>query len=69
MGATFCGSFSKNNNNEDLQERLGESSVSSHITYTKNNLTNVEEFRIDVTVRNVQKMKFELKGMLNMKLK
>ena len=33
------------------------------------NITNIEECKIDVISRNVQKMKCELKGIVNMKLK
>ena len=39
-----------------------------HITYTKKNMTNIEEYNIDVTVGNVQKIKCELKVTVNMKL-
>ena len=35
----------------------------------KNNSTNIEEYKIDVTVGNGQNMKCEIKGIENMKLK
>ena len=41
--------------------------ISHHIH--KENLTNTEEYKIDVTVVNDQKMECELKGTVNMKLK
>ena len=68
VGATFCGESTKNSNKEDIEEWLGDSGVPSNIKYTNNKLTTVEEYRIDVTVVNVQNMKCELKGMVNMKL-
>ena len=42
--------------------------MSSQRTYTKNNLIDVEEFSIEVTVKNGHKIKCKLKGTLNMKL-
>ena len=42
--------------------------MSLHITSTKKNITNVEECKIDVTLRNGQNMRCELKGMVNNKL-
>ena len=68
MGTILYGEVSESNNDEDLEEWLGESSVSSHITCTSKNLTNIEECKIDVRVRNGQNMKCELKGTVNMKL-
>ena len=68
VGATLCEDFSKIRDKEDLEKGLGESVASLHIPYMKNNLTNVEEFKINVTVRNGQKMKCELSNMLYMKL-
>ena len=41
--------------------------MSSHITYTKKILIKIVECKIDMTVVNVQKMKCELKGAVNMK--
>ena len=68
MRATFCGKVSENDNKEDLKEWLGESGASPHISYTKKNMTNIEECKIDVTLRNSQKMNYELKVTVNMKL-
>ena len=62
MGATFCGEFREDKNEEDLKEWLGEIGTSSHITYKKKDMTDVENFGINVTVENGQKMKCELKG-------
>ena len=45
-----------------------DSGASLHISYRNKNLTNIEELKIDVTVGNVQNMKCEIKGMVNMKL-
>ena len=66
--AIICREVSKSSNKEEIKEWLGYSGESLHITYTKKNLPNVGEFKIDVTVRNVQKMNCELKGTVNMKL-
>ena len=68
MGIIFCGEASKSNNDEDLRQRLVDSGVLYHTTYTNKNITNVEECRIDVTVINGQKMNCELKGTVDMKL-
>ena len=68
MGAKFCVEVSESNNDEDPEEWLRESGASSYITYTKNNLTNIEECNIDVTVVNGQKMKCDIKGKVHMKL-
>ena len=43
LGANFCGEVSKSLNKEDFEEWFGDSGTSSHINYTKNNLTGVEE--------------------------
>ena len=68
MGAIFCGEVTKSNNQEDLEEWLGDSGASLHINYMKINLTNVEECKIDIIVRNGQKMKCEIKGTVNVKI-
>ena len=47
---------------------MGDSGASSHITYTKKNMTNNEECNIYATVVNVQKIKCELKGTVNMNI-
>ena len=54
----FSGEVSEISHEEELEEWLVDSGASSHITYTKNNLTNIEECKIYMTVVNVQKMKF-----------
>ena len=68
MGAKFCGKFQEDNNEEDLEEWLGESSASSHITHKKKDITDFEKCEINVIVLNGHKMKCELKDSVNMKL-
>ena len=68
FGDPFCGEVYKSNKNEYLEEWLVDSGSASHITYTKNNLTNIEELNIYGTVRNGLKMKWELKVTVNIKL-
>ena len=52
VGAILFEEVSKSMNNEELEEWLGGRSVPLHITYTKKNLTNNEEYKIYDTVRN-----------------
>ena len=47
---------------------LGDSGASSNITHKKKYMTDVENFNINVTVGNDQKMKCEIEGSVNMKL-
>ena len=68
MGATLCGEFQEEKYKEDPEELLGDSGASSHITYKKKDMTQVERCDINVTVRNGQKMKCKLKDYVNMKL-
>ena len=69
MGVIFCREVSKSSNEENIEERLGDRGAPSQIKYTKDNFTNTEEYKIDVTFKNVQKMKCELKGTVDMKIK
>ena len=69
MGATLCGEVSENDREEDLKGGLVESCASSHITYKKKDMTNIKKFEIYVTVGNSQKMKFNIKGSVNINLK
>ena len=48
---------------------LGDSGASSHISHKKKDTNDVKKCEINVTVGNGQKMKCELKGSVNMKLK
>ena len=65
----FSGEVSEISHEEELEEWLVDSGASLHITYTKNNLTNIEECKVGATVINGQKMMFELKVTVSMKLK
>ena len=58
----------ENNNKEDIEEWLEDTGASLNITYTRKNLTNIEECKIDVTVGNVQNTKCDLKNTVYMKL-
>ena len=69
MGATFCGEVQEENNKEYPKKWLGESGASSYITHKKKGITYVEKYEINITVVNGQKIKCELKGSVNMKLK
>ena len=69
VGAKLCGEVQEENNEEDIKEWLGDSGASSHITYKKKDMTDVEKYEINVTVGNDQKMKCDLKVSVNMKLK
>ena len=68
MGDIFCGENSEKDNEEDLKEWLGDSGASLRFTYTKKNMTNIEECNIDVTVGNCHKMKCDIRDTVNMKL-
>ena len=61
-GVILCGEVSEGRDKEDIEEWLGDSVTSSKTTCTNNNLTDVEELNINITVGNGHKMKRELKG-------
>ena len=69
MVATFSGEVQEENNEEYPKKWLGDSGTSSHITHKKKDMTDVEKCEINVTVENGQKMKRNIKGSVNMKLK
>ena len=68
VGSILCGEVSESSNKEDLKYWLGYSGASLHTTYTKINLTDVEECKVDVTFGNGPKMKCELMATVSIKL-
>ena len=57
MGEKLCVEVSECDKDEDPEEWLGYSGASSHITYKKKDITDVEKYDIKVTVGNGQKVK------------
>ena len=68
MGDKFCGEVKEHNNEEDPEEWLGDSRLSSQITDKKKEMKDVKKYEINVTMGNGQKMKCELKGSINISL-
>ena len=52
MGEKLCVEVSECDKDEDPEEWLGYSGASSHITYKKKDITDVEKYDIKVTVGN-----------------
>ena len=68
MGATLCGEVQEENNKEHHEEWLVDSGASLHITHKKKDMTDVEEWDINVTVGNGKKSNHELKVSVKMKI-
>ena len=68
VDATVYEDFFASLKKEELEEWLGDIGTSLHITKIKNNLTDLEECKIYVTVTNYHNINSELKDSVNMKL-
>ena len=68
MGAAFYGEVQEDNNEEYPEEWIDNIGLSSHIIHKKKDMTDVKKSDIYVMVGNGQKMKYELKVSVTMKL-
>ena len=68
MREILCVEVQEEKDKEYPEEWLGDSGASLHIIHKKKDITEVEKCDFNITVGNGHKMKYELKGSVNMKL-